>query len=277
MTARPSEFPATGWLHRFWVREDPVYDGYASRYQAKSASAKAIYLLLYLLPGALAYFLCNVEPVFDAVARLSGLSPRNLQYVLFVIVTFGWHMLTPFLILRYSDKLTLRQSCQFLGFDRVDWRGLFVVLPVYCVLFALVSVPYMRFVWRPLWIWLKSVPAFQIPSYSIFQENLYSVPPLLLAVLFIGNFLGEELYFRGYLMKKTAFLGRANWIINSVLMSLYHFWQIPQTWPLTGLVLAFGLLMELRKDLYVLVAFHFFVNMWLSFGEWKLEQWLRLG
>ena len=33
-----------------------------------------------------------------------------------------------------------------------------------------------------------------------------------------------------------------------------------------GLALAFGLLMALRKDLYVLIAFHFLANMWLAYG-----------
>jgi hypothetical protein len=31
-------------------------------------------------------------------------------------------------------------------------------------------------------------------------------------------------------------------------------------------VLAFGLLMALRKDLYVLSVFHFLVNMWFAYG-----------
>jgi hypothetical protein len=35
---------------------------------------------------------------------------------------------------------------------------------------------------------------------------------------------------------------------------------------LIGLALAFGLLMQLRKDLYVLIAFHLFVNLWLAYG-----------
>ena len=87
-----------------------------------------------------------------------------------------------------------------------------------------------------------------------------------MAFLFIGNFLGEELYFRGYLMKKTAFLGRWNWTVNSLLFALYHLWQIPQTWPLIVMVLAFGLLMWLRKDLYVILLFHLFGNMWLAHG-----------
>ena len=67
-------------------------------------------------------------------------------------------------------------------------------------------------------------------------------------------------------MKKTAFLGRLNWVVNSILFAGYHLWQIPQTWPFVGLLLFFGLLMSIRKDLYVLIAFHFFANMWMAFG-----------
>jgi hypothetical protein len=46
---------------------------------------------------------------------------------------------------------------------------------------------------------------------------------------------------------------------------------------LLGLVLALGLLMRLRKDLYLLIAFHFFVNMWLGFGEDRLAHLLHLA
>ena len=199
----------------------------------------------------------------------TGLSARYLQYVWVLAVTFGWHMLIPFLVLRYVDKLSLRESIAFLGLNRVDWRGLFLVLPVYFVLFALVSLPYQKFVAPVIENWTQSVPLFRIPSYSIFQdtpENMYSFPPVALLFLGIGNFLGEELYFRGYLMKKSAFLGKLNWIMNSALFAAYHFWQVQQTWPLFGLVLAFGLLMALSKDLYVLIVFHFLVNMWFAYG-----------
>jgi hypothetical protein len=44
---------------------------------------------------------------------------------------------------------------------------------------------------------------------------------------------------------------------------------------MVGLVLAFGLLMTLRKDLYVLIAFHFLVNTWMAYrpgeGECSLN------
>jgi uncharacterized protein len=268
--SRANEKPASSRLRRFLVREDPVYDHYASIYQAKSPPAKVLYLLLYMLPGLLVYIFVNVGPVFRSEVALTHLSPKNLQYVWVLIITFGWHMFGPLLVLRYADKLSLRESFAFLGLNRVDWRGLFRVLPGFCVVFALLSIPYMRFIWTPLQSYLQTVPLLRVPAYSIFQQdvsnNIYSFPPIALAFLFIGNFLGEELYFRGYLMKKTAFLGRWNWTVNSLLFALYHLWQIPQTWPLIVMVLAFGLLMWLRKDLYVMVLFHLFGNMWLAYG-----------
>ncbi len=262
-------------LRRFFVREDALYEQYASSYQAKSTEAKVIYLLLYLLPGIFAFAFLNIEPVFRTFLRLTGLSAKNLQFAAFLVVTYGWHILLPFVILKTADRLALRQSLEFLGLNRVDWRGLLLVLPVYYAAFALVSAPYITFIGNPLTRWLATIPAFRIPNYSMFA-TFYSFPPLALALIFVGNFLGEELYFRGYLMKKTAFLGNSNWVVNSVLFSLYHLWQIPQTWPLTGLVLAFGLLMALRKDLYVLVVFHAFVNLWLAFGEYRFAHLLGL-
>ena len=108
----------------------------------------------------------------------------------------------------------------------------------------------MQLIWAPLSALVQAVPLFHVPRWSIFGGDpaaLYAFPPFALALLFIGNFLGEELYYRGYLMKKSGFLGRANWVFNPFLFALYNLWQIPFTWPLIGLVLAFGLLMWLRK------------------------------
>jgi hypothetical protein len=178
-------------------------------------------------------------------------------------------MLVPFLVLRCVDKLSLRESAEFLGLNRVDWRGLLFVLPPYFALVVLLSLPYQKFLAPPIETWTKSVALFRIPPESIFEETpeaLLGFPAVALALLAVGNFVGEELYFRGYLMKKSAFLGRINWVVNSVLFAIYHLWQVQQTWPMIGLVLSFGLLMALRKDLYVLIAFHFLMSMWLVYG-----------
>jgi membrane protease YdiL (CAAX protease family) len=76
----------------------------------------------------------------------------------------------------------------------------------------------------------------------------------------IGNFLCEELYFHGYLMKKIGFLGAWAWVVNSALFALYHVWQAPTTWRAVrpGFLLWFAVLW--RKNLYPLIAFRFLVK-----------------
>jgi membrane protease YdiL (CAAX protease family) len=259
----------SAWLRRVLVREDAVYDFYSAKYQAKTLLGKLVYLVLYLLPGVLAFVVVNIESLFRWEMAVTGWSARYVQYSWVLIITFGWHIFMPFVVLRCADNLTLRESCAFLGLNRVDWRGLLTALPLFMLVFALVSIPYVKYVAPTIEDWTKSIPLFRIPSYSIFQdtpENIYSFPPIALLFLGIGNFLGEELYFRGYLMKKSAFLGKANWTVNSALFGLYHIWQVQQTWPMIGLILLFGLLMKVRKDLWVMVAFHLFVNMWMAYG-----------
>src|SRR5262249_18482732 len=256
-------------LRRVFVRQDAVYDHYSSAYQAKTPLAKILYLCLYLLPGIVVFIVVNIGPLFRWEMAVTGWSARCVRYAWGLIITFGWHIFMPFVVLRYLDKLTLRESCVLLGLNRVDWRGMLSVLPVFMVGLSVISLPYVKYVSPVIEDWTKTIPLFRIPSYSIFQdtpENIYSFPPIALVFLGIGNFLGEELYFRGYLMKKSAFLGEANWTVNSVLFALYHVWQVQQTWPMIGLVLMFGLLMKLRKDLWVMVGFHFFVNMWMAYG-----------
>jgi hypothetical protein len=181
--------PNGTWLRRFFVRDDAVYVTFEAHYQAKTTLSKAIYLFLYLLPGIVAFVCINVEPVFRAEMALTGLSARYLQYAWVLAITFGWHMFVPFLVLRYVDKLSLRESIAFVGLNRVDWRGIFLVLPVYFFLFVLISVPYQKFVAPIIENWTQAVPLFRIPSYSIFQdtpENMYSFPPVALLILGIG-------------------------------------------------------------------------------------------
>ena len=269
-----------GWAASFFVREDRMYDFWQQTCQPKTTPTRSFYLGLYLLPGLIVALAINIRPFFETELRFTHVSPRYLQLAWLLLVTFGWHMLSPFLLLRASDRLSFRQSLSFLGLNKIDLRGLFVVLPIFCAAFALVSIPYMQFVWKPLHAACQAVPLFHIPAWSIFggdPRGFYAFPPFALLLLFVGNYLGEELYFRGYLMKKSSFLGATNWVVNSLLFAVYHLWQIPQTWPLIGLVFAFGLLMRLRKDLYVLIAFHLFVNMWLTYGEYPLARMIHVA
>ena len=60
----------------------------------------------------------------------------------------------------------------------------------------------------------------------------------LAAYLVLNGFVGpivEELYFRGYLLPRMAWMGRWAPLVNASLFSLYHFWS---PWQLLGRILA---------------------------------------
>lgn len=241
---------------------DPIYDGFAQKYQAKTILSQILYILAYILPGIVAYLLVNVEPIHRFFSDLLGFEGYNFQYFMFVIFTVFWHMLFPVFMLRKHEKLSWKQVFEFLSLNRFSYKEILIVAPLAFVLSVVFSLPYMMTIYKPFQEWLDSVQGFRIPTYSIFAsyEAFYGAPFLVMLIMLIGNFIGEEIYFRGYLMKKTAFLGRYNWLINSVLFCFYHLWQIPQSWPLIIPFLFFGLVMQLRKNLYTMIAFHLFFN-----------------
>lgn len=249
--------------HLFKAVENPTYDKYADKYQAKTSLSKAFYLFAYLLPGIFAYLLVNIKPAHDFLSDVFGLDSYNYQYYLFVIFTFGWHIALPVFMLRKHNKLSWSEVVEFLGLNHFSFREALFIAPIAFSISVLFSLPYMMTIYEPFQNWLNSITGLQIPSHSIFAsyEAFYGAPMILMVLMLIGNFVGEEIYFRGYLMKKTAFLGRFNWVVNSILFCLYHLWQIPQTWPLIVPFLFFGLTMQLRKNLYTMITFHLLFNL----------------
>jgi len=250
-------------LRGFFVREDPEYDVLVARYQARSPVAKVFYLAFHLLPGIFAYIVLNVPPVYKSALLLTGFSAPMLQGTTILGVFFVWHLAVPFLVLRWVDGLSFRETLSFLGLTHFDAKGFFVVLPVVFVVFTICSLPYMKYVFPVLADWVAYVPLLKPPPYSIYSDPsaVYGLFPAWFVVIgLVGNFLCEEIYFRGYLLKKIGFLGSWAWVVNSFLFALYHLWQAPTTWALIGPAFVFGFLMHSRKNLYPLIAFHFLIN-----------------
>ena len=250
-------------LYRFLVRDDPEYDAFVDRYQAKTLGQKLFYLVMHLLPGVLAYIVINIPAVYQTALQVTGMNPHMLQGACLVAVIFFWHSIVPLLALRWIDKLSFRESLAFLGLRRFDVKGFFLVTPIVFIVLTACSLPYMMYVFPVLTEWIAAIPGLNPPPYSIFRDpsNVYQYfPAWFLAIGLLGNFLCEELYFHGYLMKKIGFLGPWAWVVNSILFGLYHVWQAPTTWALIGPVFVFGLLMQWRKNLYPLIFFHFLMN-----------------
>ena len=245
------------------IRQDTKYESFNNVAAPISNSEKIFYLGMYLFPGIVAYFLINFSPVYRLGLTISNLSDSNYQYFWLILITFGWHMALPILMLRYKDRLEWKEIAAYLSLRTVDWKGLLVIAPIFLLIIFFLSLPYMKFIGSPMENWLNTFPVLQIPTHSIFccYEKIYGFPWYMLLFLFVGNFLGEELYYRGYLLRKTAFLGRWNWMVNGLLFTIYHFWQIPQTYPYFGLALIFSLMMIWRKNLYVVILMHLLWNL----------------
>ncbi len=242
--------------------DNPTYTAYEEKFQAKTPISKTLYILAYLIPGMFAYLLVNIEPVHHFLSTSIGLKGNDFQYYMFVVFTLFWHMIFPIFMLRRYEKLKWKEVLEFLSLNRFSFKEVLFVAPIAFALSVFLSLPYMMTLYEPFQQWLSSATGLQIPSYSIFAsyEAFYGAPAMVMTLMLIGNFVGEEIYFRGYLMKKTAFLGQYNWIVNSILFCAYHLWQIPQTWPLIVPFIFFGLTMQLRKNLYTMIVFHLLFN-----------------
>ncbi len=215
----------------FITVHDSTYDEYIQKFQAKTTIAWTFYICAYLIPGVAAYVLVNIEPVHRFLSEALGFTGYNFQYFMFIVFTLGWHLAFPIFMLRRHEKLKWKEIFEFLSLNRFSYKEIFIVAPIAFALSVILSLPYMMTLYQPVQAWLNSVPYFKIPPHSIFAsyDAFYGAPVAVMVLMLIGNFVGEEIYFRGYLMKKTAFLGRFNWFVNSILFCAYHLWQIPQS------------------------------------------------
>ena len=114
-------------ISRFFKRSDPKYDAYVERYQARSIAGRIFFLLMHLLPGIIAYFL--IRNLRTRLMSLTGLSGDTTEYLYVIVITFGWYIVLPFVLLKKADHLSFKQSLEFLGLDKIDWKGVLVVLP----------------------------------------------------------------------------------------------------------------------------------------------------
>jgi membrane protease YdiL (CAAX protease family) len=90
------------------------------------------------------------------------------------------------------------------------------------------------FGWLPDWF-VRPIDPDRVGDYS---REAWLVT--LAAYLVLNGFVGpivEELYFRGYLLPRMAWMGRWAPLVNVSLFSLYHFWS---PWQLLGRILGFG-------------------------------------
>ena len=241
------------------TRPDAEYETFVAKHQARTTVGKLFWLGMHLLPGLLAYI--GLFHLREPLMAATGWSNETIVFLVLASMALGWHIGLTFLLLRYHEGLNFRASLAFVGLTTFDWRGNLTVLPLAIAAFTLLSVPYMTLVHPLLYDYLNAIPAIAIAEWHPLSFGYYSYPPAVLALVLIGNFFGEEIYFRGYLMKKIAGL-KGDWLINSLLFQAYHIWQAPMNWSFIPFApfIPLGLLIKWRKSLYICVLFHLFVN-----------------
>ncbi|CQR56573.1 CPBP family intramembrane glutamic endopeptidase [Paenibacillus riograndensis] len=252
----------TNWTRRvtaFFVNRDPEYESFLRQHEAASRRSILFYLSCAILPGFLAYLL--IYPLRPRLMELTGLSSHYIQFLVLAVMASGWHIFFPLFMLKFVDKLTWKQTFTYLGFRKGDAKGLFVILPIITIIFTVLSLPYMKWMFPPLSAFLDSIPALRMGEWHIYHQGYYDFPWPLLVIGLIGNFIGEEIYFRGFLLKKIGRL-RFDWLLVSVLFQFYHMWQAPMNWAFIPLavVIPCEILVKLRKNLYGAILFHIYIN-----------------
>jgi len=151
-------------------------------------------------------------------------------------------------IIPFRNKLSTKKFLLWWG------GGIFICLLVYVPLYPLGL--YLResvFGWLPEWYFN--------PTYG--TDDVKTIANFFLIGVFLDGLLApaaEELFFRGYLLPRMAYLKGWAPVLNGAFFGLYHFWQ-PHNWIasiILGIVFSFAVWKT--KNVYVGIAIHCTLN-----------------
>ena len=111
-------------LRAFLVRDDPEYQAFVDKYQARSLGAKVFYLFMHLVPGLLLYLLINVPSVYRFALHTTGLSETMLQGWFLLAIVFLWHLAVPFALSALDRQTHLSGIDRFPQLASVRYKGL---------------------------------------------------------------------------------------------------------------------------------------------------------
>lgn len=251
-------------------RHDPKYDHWVATHQARTVGRQVQTVLLHLAPGL--FGLIAVKVLTPWLMGPTGIRPHWIQFILLGSMAIGWELTMPFVWLR-REGLTFRESLESLGLLAVDWKGLALFAPLSVIAVTVVGFPYLAYGYEPVRLWLNQWSPIAMPEWHILNWGYYNFPLLPLVIVFVGNFLGEEVYFRGYLLKRLGWLGPVkSALVSNALFCTYHFWQAPVNWAYLPVfwLLPFGFGMIWRKSLWVTVAVHVMINFGLM--DWVVSR-----
>ncbi|MEK6151790.1 CPBP family intramembrane glutamic endopeptidase [Flavobacteriaceae bacterium 3-367] len=115
------------------------------------------------------------------------------------------------------------------------------------------------FYWLPEWYF---DPGFGASSIDL-------VAKVFLAGIFIDGIVGpvvEELFFRGYLLPRMAYLKQWAPIVNGTLFGLYHFWQPHNYLAIIGVGIILSYVVWKKKNVYLGIIIHCTLNVLGAIG-----------
>ncbi len=172
-----------------------------------------------------------------------------------------------------KNKEQLTNITKLNGFNRRLPMGKLIMYVLLLVVIAFI-------IWgitQPLNMWISSKLLSWLPGWYTTQDFKGYDPGKIKLVLVVNLLLNgiaapclEELYFRGYLLPRMNAFGKWSFVINSVLFSLYHFWQ-----PYIYATLILSLLPMIyitwkTKDLRVAIFTHCLLNIIGSIASFGL-------
>ncbi len=217
-------------------------------WQPRSVPANALVVALHLLPGTLAY------------VRLRTLGPTSAEVQIGGVMTGVMLLMAgaTFAMARAVDGFGPGETVRHVGLARFDGVGVLLAVAIWVAVLAVSSVlgyedDVRVFVERAEWL---ALPSWHFQETDGFRE----IPPLLGAFALVANLVGEELWFRGYLQDKLAFLGRFAWIGAGLLFTLYHVFEAPIAYPGVLGALALAGVWALRRNLWPCLLLHALLN-----------------
>jgi membrane protease YdiL (CAAX protease family) len=107
----------------------------------------------------------------------------------------------------------------------------------------------------PPWFWQNTMQ-------SSLETLPLSVSLLPFSLLLIFNHVGEELYFRGFLFRKTeVFLGKWTPLIAGLLFVTYHTFQLPKILPAFPIGIFISYFYYWKRDIYSVIWLHLLINL----------------
>lgn len=231
---------------------------------ALSVKDKIWTIALYFIPGIVATFV--LLTFSKGLSTSLGLSLWFTQILILIIFLFLFQIIIVILNGRFVDKLNLGTLVSSIGLKKTSIKNIFIA-----ILWGGASVATLRLwvssIGRPIYMYLQSLPWLAMPDwhYQMCEKPSYTaVQMTILLIIMLGtNVFCEEVYFRGYLFRKTMFLGKWTWLANGLLFIAYHIPQIPITYAIFPVGLAVSGYFAWRKDIYGVMIVHLIINLLL--------------